>query len=395
MLNKNKKSIFNLDKWIEELKKIVSSKIDKNNDKVLVILVAWWTASWKTSAVAKKLKDSFSDSQILSMDNYYRWPSFMKEHPEYNFDQPEVLNLDLFFKHLKSLKKWLDVKIPSFDFKNDPVMDATLIKSSKIIIVEWLFALDDKISKLWDLKVFVELWEHSQILRRLFRDVERTGNKPKEILSYFLDVVSPMHKKYIAPTKNNADIVLLNDYIPELESKNAKTKETKLRYKVSQEDIKESLDEIIYKLGWNYVWKTEQTDYFFFPTTANYKKTWEILKIRKVAFNRYYFTYFWPLDNKKSYEDRYTLRFFVDYNTLVSFKEIYPNDIVEISKLRRTFFIKWVLVCLDQLENWDTYLLFKFEEKYLREVIHEVLEYLDIDARTWLKKSYFELINQK
>jgi len=39
------------------------------------------------------------------MDNYYRGPSFMKEHPEYNFDQPEVLNLDLFFKHLKALKK--------------------------------------------------------------------------------------------------------------------------------------------------------------------------------------------------------------------------------------------------------------------------------------------------
>jgi len=29
----------------------------------------------------------------------------MKEHPDYNFDQPEVLNLDLFFKHLKDLKK--------------------------------------------------------------------------------------------------------------------------------------------------------------------------------------------------------------------------------------------------------------------------------------------------
>jgi hypothetical protein len=58
-----------------------------------------------------------------------------------------------------------------------------------------------------------------------------------------------MHKKYIVPTKENADIILLNDYIPELESKNAKTKETKLRYKATQKDIKEALDEVIYKLG--------------------------------------------------------------------------------------------------------------------------------------------------
>jgi predicted adenylyl cyclase CyaB len=147
-------------------------------------------------------------------------------------------------------------------------------------------------------------------------------------------------------------------------------------------------------LGWNYVWKTEQTDFFFFPTGANYKKTWEILKIRKVGFNRYYFTYFWPQDNKKSYEDRYTMRFFVDYNTLLNFKELYPTDIVEITKLRRTFFLKWVLICLDQLENWDTYIMFKFEEKNGRQIILDVLEHLEIDARTWLKKSYFELINK-
>jgi len=72
----------------------------------------------------------------------------MKEHPDYNFDQPEVLNLDLFFKHLKDLKKGNDVMIPDFDFKNDPKMDAIKIKSSKIIIVEGLFALTDQISKL-------------------------------------------------------------------------------------------------------------------------------------------------------------------------------------------------------------------------------------------------------
>jgi uridine kinase len=29
----------------------------------------------------------------------------MSEHKDYNFDQPEVLNLELFFKHLKDLKK--------------------------------------------------------------------------------------------------------------------------------------------------------------------------------------------------------------------------------------------------------------------------------------------------
>jgi len=383
---------YTLESWVDIIREKIEKKIEKTKW-VFVVLVAWWTASWKTSAVAKRLKDFFVDSQILSMDNYYRGPSFMKEHPDYNFDQPEVLNLDLFFKHLKDLKKGNDVMIPDFDFKNDPKMDSIKIKSSKVIIVEWLFALTDQISKLWDFKIFVDLWAHSQILRRLFRDVERTWDKPKDILSYFLDIVSPMHKKYIEPTKKNADVILINDYIPELEAKNAKLKETKLRFKVLQKDVKWVIDEIVYKLWWSYVWKTEQTDYFLNPWNSNFKKTWEILKIRKIWFNRYFFTYFWPSSNKKVYQDRYTMKFFIDYNTLSHLKELFPTSIVEVSRLRRTFFISWILLCLDEMENGDFYLVFKFDEKNWKQVILDILEHLQIDAKTGTKKSYIELIN--
>jgi hypothetical protein len=42
-----------------------------------------------------------------------------------------------------------------------------------------------------------------------------------------------MHKKYIEPTKNNANYILLNDYIPDLESQNAKVKESKLKFKLN------------------------------------------------------------------------------------------------------------------------------------------------------------------
>ncbi len=392
MILKKTINTYLLEEWIIEINNELV-KLQSKTNWVLVVLVAWWTASWKTSAVALKIKNSFKDSKILSMDNYYRGPTFMDANPKYNFDQPEVLNLDLFFKHLKELKKWNDVKIPYFDFKNEPIMDHTLIKSSKVIIVEWLFALTDKIAKLWNVKVFVELWTHSQILRRLFRDVDRTWRKPWDILKYFLDVISPMHKKYIEPTKQNANFILMNDYIPDLESKNAKNQEFKLKFKLEWNDSKELLSEIIYKLWWSYVWKIEQTDLFFDPNNWKYKKTWEILKVRKIWFWRYFFTYFWPKQIGKIYEDRYTMKFFIDYLTLSSFKELFPENIIEITKIRRNFFISWVLVCLDYLENGDNYLVFKFDEKNKRTVILEILEHLSIDARKWIKKSYFELIN--
>lgn len=365
----------------------------KDASNPVIVLVAWWTASWKTSRVAEKIKNSFPKSQILSMDNYYRWREYYKKH-KLNFDQPEALDLDLFFEHLEKLKFGKKVKIPEYNFKTwQPIFDKITIKPTKLIIIEWLFALNKKIEVLWDLKIFVDLWVQSQILRRLFRDVERTGDKPKNILKYFLDVVYKMHKKYIEPTKKNADIILLNDYIPNLEAKNAKIEDTRLRYKVWFKNPKETLSELIYKLGWTYVWKTEQSDYFFDPKW-NYSKTWELMIIRKFGFSRYFFMYFWPDDKKTLYDDRYSMKFFTDYETLKNFKKLYPKNIIEISRIRRSFFIWWVLVCLDEIENWEKYLVFKFDNKKSREIILEILEKLSINPKSVEKKSYFELFNK-
>jgi hypothetical protein len=50
-----------------------------------------------------------------------------------------------------------------------------------------------------------------------------------------------MHKKYIEPTIKYADIVLLNDYTASIESKNAKLKEDRIKYKISIPNIKEKL----------------------------------------------------------------------------------------------------------------------------------------------------------
>lgn len=386
-----KQKTYLLETGVLEVKKLIEKKLEKTSEP-LIVLVAGGTASWKTSRVAEKIKEAFSGSQILSMDNYYRGKEFYKKH-NYNFDQPEALNLDLFFEHLEILKSGKKVKIPKYDFKKwKPEFDKIEIKPSKVIIVEWLFALHEKIELLWDVKVFVDLWVHSQILRRLFRDVERTGDKAKNILNYFLEVVYKMHKKYIEPTKKNADLILQNDYTPEIESKNAKTKEDRVRYKFDVKNPKEVLWELIYKMWWTYVWKTEQTDYFFDPK-GKYKETDELLIIRKFGFERYFFMYFWPDDKSTSYDDRYTMKFFTDYHTLQSFKKLYPNW-VEYSKLRRSFYVKWVLVCLDKLETGETYLVFKFDSKKRRYIILEILESLWIKQKDKVKENFFEIISK-
>ncbi len=381
------KKIYLLEEWIKAISEKIELKL-KNKKKPLIILIAWWSASGKTSKVAKKIEEIFSWSQILSMDNYYRGREYYKKN-KLNFDQPEALDLDLFFKHLKILKSGKSVKIPEYDFKKwAPKFDKIEIKPSKVIIVEWLFALNEKIVSLWDLKIFVDLWVESQILRRLFRDVERTWDKPKNILKYFLEVVYKMHKKYIEPSKKNADIFLKNDYNPKLEAKNAKIEEDSLTYKYNVKNPKENLSEIVYKLWWSYVWKLEQTDYFFDPKW-NYKKTDEFLIIRKFGFERYFFMYFWPDDKKTNYDDRYTMKFFTDYKTLQYFKKLYPKWIVEYSKIRRNFYLNWVLISLDKLEDSETYLNFKFNSKKQKDFILKFIKILWINKKDKISHKFF------
>ena len=60
---------FTLNDWIDKAVTQISQKLAKEKKKVFLVLVAWWTSSWKTSAVAKKINDAFEDSQIISMDN--------------------------------------------------------------------------------------------------------------------------------------------------------------------------------------------------------------------------------------------------------------------------------------------------------------------------------------
>lgn len=346
-------------KTIEEIK-VLTEKKDWN----IIVLIAWWSASWKTSQVAKKILDHFDSTAImLSMDNYYRWMEYYKKH-NLNFDQPEALNLDLFVEHLSKLKVWETVKIPEYDFKNSrPILDKIEVVPKKIIIIEWLFALYDKIATLWDIKVFVDLWTHWRILRRILRDVKRTGQKPQDILDYFLDTVEPMNDKYIEPTKINADFIISNEYNPYLEANQTNILDLQKKYDIS-DSSSEKIFEILLKIGSQYLGDLEYTDYYFSPDYRDSREVWdsEILIVRKIAFGKYILMYKWPLSKDKEYEERNIINFFVDAETVDEFREIYGDDIKIVSRKRSSYYYNGIIIFVDFFENGDKVLEMKFEK---------------------------------
>jgi len=208
---------FELSEGIARLIEITKEKMALSQDPV-VVKIAGGSASGKTSAVAAKVKEEFGDDAlILSMDDYYRGKTYMENQARngivLNWDQPEALNLELLQKHLEQLKRGETIQKPVYNMKISEADKVEEVKPKRVIIVEGLFALNDIIKEQGDVKAFVDIGTHGRILRRLLRDIERTGQKPADILKYFSEVVEPMHEKYVQSSIDShafTGVVLIN-----------------------------------------------------------------------------------------------------------------------------------------------------------------------------------------
>ncbi|MDA7494873.1 CYTH domain-containing protein, partial [Candidatus Gracilibacteria bacterium] len=349
---------YSLDEGIPKVIELIHA-LNHDIDDPFVVLVAGGTASGKTSRVAEKIHGSFDNSIIVSMDNYYKGHKFMDEQKalgnELNWDQPEALDLDLFYKHLSELKQRKTVFSPEYDFQTDPVYDAIEIKSAEIIIVEGLFALDDKLSSLGNLNVFVDIGAHGQIMRRIFRDIKRTGEKPQDILDYFLETVEPMHMKYIFPSKKNANVVISNAYNPDVEADNSGVIESNFKLALLDLDM-QKLEDSVYKLGGTYLGSVEHNDRYFNPSDRVLSDTDEVIKIRKIFPDKLLLSYKGP--QKESYvgDERFVMRFFIDEDSYQLFKTVYSDSIKELSKTRKNYFLGGVLISVDTFKNGKIFL---------------------------------------
>jgi len=387
-------TVYTLDTGLEKIYELIDT-LYLPDKWPFIVLVAWWTASGKTSRVAEKINEHFDDAQIISMDNYYRGHNFMEEQKtlwnNLNWDQPEALNLELFYKHLSELKQWNRIFSPEYDFKTEPVFDAIEIKPSKIIIIEGLFALDDSIAKLWNFNIFVDIWAHGQIMRRIFRDIQRTWEKPQDIMEYFLETVEPMHMKYILPTKKNANIVISNEYNPEVESQNSWVNEIDFKIELNTFNI-DDFEEAIYKLWGTYLWEVEHNDRYFYTNIAQQQHEDEVIKIRKIDTDKLILSYKWPITKDQEFEDRAVMRFFIDEEVYQLFKTVYSKRIKELHKFRKNYFLGGVLVSFDVFTNGRKFIDCKYEKGQSIGILYELFDIAHIDYSHKLTDHYLKIV---
>lgn len=308
----------------------------------LILGTAGGSASGKTTRVAAELHRRFpGQSVIVTQDDYYRGRSFMARSEasgrKLSWDEPEAVNLDLLALHLGRLIEGRTIRKPIHDFATGEPVGEEDILPAPVIIIEGLFPFHPPILPLLDLRLFVAVGAHSQIMRRTFRDPERTGQEPGEISHYLTTVVMPMHDRFVESTRPLADITFTNDYQPEIEAARAGLGMVQLKFPgwVS--------GRVLRRAGAALIAATHQVDDYLEPERPLGR---EIFRIRSEGSHQS-LAYKGP--PTAGWDRRPTLHFSIDEETANALRAIYRRQLRRVTKDRTVYVLPDMMVALDDV----------------------------------------------
>ena len=181
--------------------------------KTMVIGIAGGTGSGKTT-LTKRLKDTFgNDVSVVYHDNYYKAHPNMtyEERAALNYDHPDAFDTELMVEDLRQLCEGKTIHCPVYDYTIHNRSDQTVeVRPAKVVIVEGILIFADKaLRDLMDIKIFVDTDADVRILRRILRDVKERGRSLDSVIEQYLTTVKPMHEQFVQPSRQYADIVVL------------------------------------------------------------------------------------------------------------------------------------------------------------------------------------------
>lgn len=177
----------------------IKKRINKIKNKTLLIIgISGPSCSGKT-LVSKKL-----GYPVISLDDYYKGIDNMSNS---NFDHPDAIDFDLVIKHLKNLKKNIEIDKPIYDFKTHKRKGSEKFIAKKVLILEGLFALHEFLTDFLDLKFFLDTKDSICFKRRIERDLKKRGRTRDAVIKRYIEHVRPCYEKYVLPTKKEAIVI--------------------------------------------------------------------------------------------------------------------------------------------------------------------------------------------
>lgn len=180
--------------------------------KPIIIGIAGGTASGKTTLAYEIQKVWKENVIVLSHDFYYKSLTNLTkaEREKRNYDCPEAYETDLLVNDIKALIFGETIQRPIYSYTERLREKETVtVNPAPIIIIEGLLVLEnEELSKLMDIKIFVNADSDIRLMRLIERDTKERGINIDYIITKYKDTLRPMHEKYIEPCKKKADIII-------------------------------------------------------------------------------------------------------------------------------------------------------------------------------------------
>ncbi|CAN1297730.1 Inorganic pyrophosphatase TTM2 [Linum perenne] len=183
----------------------------QKNDGIILVGLAGPSGAGKTM-FTEKIINFMPSVAVISMDNYNDASRIV----DGNFDDPRLTDYDTLLKNVQDLKAGKSVEVPVYDFKSSSRTGYRTVEvpESRIVIIEGIYALSEKLRPLLDLGISVRGGIHFDLVKRVLRDIQRAGQEPEEIIHQISETVYPMYKAFIEPDLQTAHIKIVNKFNP-------------------------------------------------------------------------------------------------------------------------------------------------------------------------------------
>lgn len=180
----------------------------------MIIGIAGGTGSGKSTVVRKIIAQLPAEQvSVLPQDSYYkRAPKgySIDDLRKMNYDHPDAFDWELLEEHVRELRAERAIRQPVYSVLTcDRCEETILVKPSKVIIIEGIMALYRKeLRDMMDLRIYVDADPDERLIRVINRDVVERGRTASIVMERYLHTLKPMHREFIEPTKEYADIII-------------------------------------------------------------------------------------------------------------------------------------------------------------------------------------------
>lgn len=204
----------------------------KSRNGVKFIMIAGPSSSGKTTFSHKlsiQLRASGFKPHTIGVDDYFveRTQTPKDENGNYNFEDIEAIDIELFNRHMTALLNGEEVDMPTFNFKKgckEYLGNKIKMGPDDILVIEGIHCLNDKLSYSLPVeskfKIYISaltqlnIDEHNRVtstdvrlIRRMVRDSRTRGASPTRTLDMW-DSVRKGEEKNIFPYQECADVVV-------------------------------------------------------------------------------------------------------------------------------------------------------------------------------------------